>query len=424
MKSSLFLAALLACALPVVARPVLAQPDTADKPKNGLPFPLVSPADAEKMTLKAPLKLDFDNLSLADALDQLQTQSGVSLDYSNGDKDTLAKTLSLHIETPSFTRAFGEIMDEAGLKATLQNWNGQGIWTVAFGQGDETSKALQSEVGPFVARLMSLNTTLTKQISLDNDGDAPRYQSNFLRASLTLLPDLRLPLVGNPRTRLTRAEDDQGRSLIPKPKDTARNGEDYENQPYSFYENNGYGRRQKSLLLTPPASDAKTLAHLEGVLIYAVLTKTDLWEVPDLMSKTEWSHTFQSGDQKWVMTVKPTLKDGKNLTMNIEITSNQAVRENQINHPMMTSAPVMAALRIVDANGTIFRGNGGGGFNNQKLSINTSFYANNGNNFRRRIVNDEDKPKPLTPPLKMVFEAPVDVVQTEVPFSFEDVPLP
>ena len=230
MKSHITLAALFACALPALVSPAWAQlrpilnglPPQAqpDAKNNGLPFPLVSPAQAEKLAVTAPIKLDLDDVTLAVALDELQKQGKVELNLSRGSKETLAKTLSVHLETPSFNRAFAEIMDEAGVKASLQRWDYGGTWTVAFEQADDGTEAMQSETGLFRARLMSLGTTLSKTVNLDDTGEGKRSQQNNLTVNLALLPDLRLPLLGAVRTRVTRADDDQNRSLLPKPTPT------------------------------------------------------------------------------------------------------------------------------------------------------------------------------------------------------------
>ena len=417
MKSSLLLAATLACALPVCA-----QPDPILKATNGLPFPLVTPAQIEKTALAKPIKLDLNAVTLSAALDELQKQSGVELSVPrDAPKETLAKTLSIHLETPSLYRAFAEVMDEAGVKASLTRYdyeNGR-PWRVNFDQTDSGEQALQAESGLFRTRLMSLNTTLSKNVTLGKTAQSARSEQNNLTVSLALLPDPRVPLLGVPRPLVTRAEDEQGRSLLPKA-DKTDDGDNWQYSPYSFY-SNGYGRSQTSVRLRAPEADAKTLTHFEGKMVYAVVSKIENWEIPDLLAQKEWTRQFKSGNQSFDVTFKPSYKDEKNLTLNVEVRTNFPRIENQIGHPLMASEPVLAAITIRDANGTVLRtSGGGGGTSEQKMTTQANFYPAN----REYDEDGNVKAKPLAMPLKLSFDAPVEVVQTEVPFSFEDVPLP
>ena len=411
MKISHFaLSALLLCALPA-----LAQPDVAPQLVNGLPFPLVAPDDAQKAAVTTPLVFHFQDVTLRAALDELQKQSGIPLDnLNNAPAATLDKTLTLDLETLSFYQAFREILDEAGVKASLQRWNPDQPWRVDFDQTDYSAGAQQSAQGLFVARLTGVNNTLSKSVDLNNAKLPARSEEHYLNVNLALLPDLRLPLIGVPRSRVTRAEDEAGHSLIAPPDPNDQN-----NSAWSFY-NNNWQRSQANLRLKAPAEGARTLAHLDGVMVYALVTQFEKWEVPDLLSQPNWTHHFESGEATFDVTITPTLKENK-LTMKVEVASNQPVSYERVSHPLLAYAPVLEALTIQDANGVTFRSNGSSSSSdndNAKLTVTANYYPRdtNGN-------ADENGAAPALP-LKMTFNAPVDVVQTEVPFSFEDVPLP
>ena len=412
---------LLVAASVLCAAPVWAQPDPIIKPPNGLPFPLVSPADAEKLALVKPIKLDLKNVTVAAALEELQTQSGVELNLENVNysKRTLAKRVSVKVETRSFNQAFDAIMDAAGLKANLRNDNYNQPPRVDFNRYQSSDRTGPQFVqGMFGVRLSQLITTLAKTVDLRQAKLPSRSERNVLSAYMMLLPDLRLPLVGAARPRLTRADDDQGRSLL------VAKDENNRNDVYGFY-NNGYRQSQVNLELRAPESDAKSLAHLEGVVVYSIVTKTELWEVPDLLSQPEWKRAFANGEQTFEMTIKPKLsakgdaQGGQpgNLRLAIEVTSNRRAQPDEISPPMLAGGAVIAALKIVDANGVVLRVNGSGGDNNDgKMTTQATFYIDNN-------YDDGGKPKPLAMPLKLSFEAPLYVVQTEAPFSFENLAL-
>ena len=421
MKTRFLLAALV-----LSAAPLWAQPDPTIEPPNGLPFPLISPAQAEKLALVKPIKMRLDNVTVAWALEVLQQQSGIELDMENINysKNTLAKKLSIDIETPSFNRAFDEIMDEAGLKANLQRYDSNRPYRVNFNgryNNEEGEGAPVSSAGLFGVKLSRLNTTLSKTVDLRIFGSPQRSERNNLSAYILVQPDPRLPVVGAPRPRLTRAEDEQGRSLlVPEDKDNKRNNR--RNDVYSFYST---GQQQATLTLLPPAPDAKKFSHLEGVVVYTLVTKKETWEVPDLLSAPQWTRQFKSGDQTYDMTVKATPAKGKpenRVALTVEISSNQRFKSDEIPPPMLAASPVMAALRIRDAKGNELRNNSGYGSaragTDGKLTVNATFYPSNA-----YYQNNEDT-KTLALPLKMTFEAPLEAAQTEAPFSFENVPLP
>ena len=399
------------------AWPVCAQPNF----QNGLPFPVVTPAQAEKMLGAKPIKIDLDNATLGAALDELQKQSGVGFNIPRETpKETLEKPVSIHLETPSVYRAFAEIVDEAGVKATLtrnNDYDSSQLWRVNFGEKDTGDEALQAETGLFRARLMSLNSTLSKTAIPGKEPEKARSQQNTLTVSLALLPDPRLPLLGVPRAVVKRAQDDKGRSLLPTKNEDR---DDWQYSPYSFY-SNGYGRNAATLRLLPPQSDATTLANLDGNMVYAVVAKTETWEIPDLLAQTEWKRSFKSGAQQFDITLKPSFKEEKNLSMAIEVVSNFPRVDGKIAHPLMSAEPVRAAIQVTDAGGTVLRaGGGGGGAESQKMTTQISFYPAN----RQYDQDGNAKPNALAGPFKLRFEVPVDIVQTEVPFAFENVPLP
>lgn len=412
MKTQILFAAALACALPVCAQP---------NPPNGLPFPVVSPAQAEKMMFARPIKIDLDNVTLSAALAELQKQSSVGFNIPRDtSKEILEKPVSIHLETPSVYRAFAEIVDEAGVKASLVRSNGYDssqLWSVNFGETDTDDEALQAETGLFRTRLMTLNSTLSKTAIPGKTPETARSQQNNLTVSLALLPDPRLPMLGVPRAVVKRAQDDKGRSLLP----TKNEGQDdWRYSAHSFYSNN-YGRNAATLRLLPPEADATSLANLDGNVVYALVAKTEAWEIPDLLAQPEWKRTFKSGDQQFDITLKPTFKEEKNLSVAIEVVSNFPRVENRIGHPLMSWEPVRTAIEVTDADGTILRtSGGGGGTQSQKMTTQVNFTPAN----REYDEDGNLKSKPLTGPFKLRFEVPIDIVQTEVPFAFENVPLP
>ena len=416
MKFKILFVAVAAC-----AAPVWAQPDPIIEPINGLPFSLISPAQIEKLTLTQPIKLKLENVTVAWALENLQAQSGVELDLENiqYSRNTLAKKVSVDIETPSFNRAFDEIMDKAGLKATLRRDDFNRPFRVNFsgrGNYDENAGAVESKQGLFGLRLSRLNSTLSKTVDLKIFKSPLRTQRDTLNVSVAFLFDPRLPLIGNSRVRLTRADDDQGRSLLLPAEEKRRAGERL--NAYSFYARNN---PQSNLALSPPEPDAKAISHLEGVVVHSIVTKTEVWEVPDLMGAPEWKRQFQSDGETYDVTIKPEIAKGSpenRVTLKVEVVASQGFKANEIPMPMMAATPLMMAMKIRDAKGLELRNNGSSSSMGQdgKLTFSVT-YAPQSNYY-------DESSKTLAMPLQLTFEAPLEVAQTEAPFAFTDVILP
>ena len=417
MKTLTLFSALLSVAVAASAQPA----DTAPKLVNDLPFPLVAPEKAQQLSITQPIVLNFDDATLGTVLDELKKQSGVRFETQQGNADgQLDKKLSIHLETPSFNRAFSEIMDEAGLKASLQDWGGNQDLHLFFGTQEEKSAMPKAGVGLFEIGLSGLGASFNKTVTFRDIKAPERSQNNSLNANLELHSDPRLPIIGSPQTRVTRADDDQGRSLVPQLDENERNQQRMNR--YSFYSNSSWQQKNVSVNLSAPAPDAKTLAHLEGAVIYAVVTKTEKWEVPDLLAAPSWTHTFENGGQTIAFKVEATLNTDEaegGLKVKIEANSSDAEQSyERIGYPLEQTEPIMSAMRIEDANGVTLRNQGYNSTGGQNTVIRATFLPENA------PFAEDGTRKKLQAPFKFVMDAPIEIVQTEVPFKFENLPLP
>ena len=401
---------------PLVARFVPAPPLV-----NGLPFRLVAPTQAEKLAMLSPIRINIRNATVATALEELQTQSGISfnLEEVRYSKKTLAKRANFAIETSSFNAAFDAIMSAAKLKARLSRYSDDELWRVDF-DPQSGAEGLPNRQGLFGLRLMRLNTTLFKSADLSDAQSPQRRENNRLVASLKPMPDARLPVIGAPRPRLTRAEDEQGRSWL-KDEKQPDDGDNWRYKSGSFYSVDPRNI-DFDMLMKVPAADAKMLRHLEGILVYSLLAKSESWEVPDLLAQNEWNHTFKSERREFYLTVTPELttksESANLLTVNFEVTSNERAQEGEVPPPMLALKVLSKSVKVFDASGAALM-----------ASVASSRVDASMVKMTLRIRNAEpsysgNSKKALELPLKLIFEAPLEVVQTEVPWAFENVPLP
>ena len=422
MKTPILFSALLLGAVAALAQPA----DNAPPLVNGLPFPLLAPAKVQQLVAAKPIVIDLKEVTLGAALNELKTQSGVEFgNYPGNDAEQFDLKVSVAVNTLSFDEALPEIMAAANLKGILQDWSGTGNLQLVIGASEAERKALKSGAGLFEIDLASVNMNFNKSVDL-SDFEAPqRSEDRALNVNLALQSDRRLPVIGSPQTRVTRAEDDKGRSLVPQLDENQRNQNRVNS--YSFYGTSGWQQKNARIGLNAPASDAKTLAHLEGVAIYALVTKTEKWEIPDLLSQPAWTHAFNSADGTVAVKIAATPnadQDSGGLTVKIEATSAQGNGDaensfERVGYPLSQSESLLAAIRIEDGNGKIYRSSGydSSSSDEQMTKVSATFLPDSD-------AEDENGKAQLKGPFRLIMDAPVEVVQTEVPFSFENVPLP
>ena len=391
-----------------------AQPELVLVPTNGLPFPVVAPAEVEALATNLPFALHLYEVTLADALDELQKQSGLPLNFGSDRKSPpLNMELSIDLETRSFNEALEAILDEANVSAYLRRFGSYKPWELVFGESEEYEGTLASRQGLFGFRLIGLGSTASKSVDFRNGKATPLKQDARLKIEMALTPELRLPLLGAPQLRVTRAEDETGRSLVLPQRDKPTSG--------LYYSEEGWGKERATLLLDAPATGARRLAVLEGVAVYVAVAKREKWEIADLLSAPEWTREFSNGEQVFRVTFRAALLTDRSLSFSAEVTEASSTGDaepDDVFHPLLESDQIFAALRIEDTNGALQRRHSSSSIGQGATTTQTAFFS-------ATASFDGNKPGlPLTTPLKLSFDAPLKLVQTEVPFSFKNLPLP
>jgi len=403
------------CALLVSALPAFAQPDA--KPNNDLPYPKVTPEDAAKLGLtKEPMQFHLRDVTLSDALDQLQKQSGLQIDTTwMGANPDLQKKLSLDLETRSFDEAFGAILQAADVKAYLQFYAPNRKPNLVFGEDAQYKDAPLSGTNGFPLRLTSIDSVLSKSVVINKTAAPNRSQSNNLSVTLVPVQAPQLPIIDSPRIRLTRADDDKGRSLLSK--DAAPTMGNF----YSF-------RPQDPIKLLPPQADAQKIAHFEGVTTYVLYSKRETWEVPDVLNAKNVGHDFQNGGQTLRALVQSVQKAGDKLTVNIHINGPETNGAAAVPNPFLSFQQIVAAIRLTDAKGRALQPAGYGGHSSGNVyNINANFTLPPSQTPPAIGMDGkpmDDETPTFDGPIKLTFNVPTEFVQTQVPFSFHDLPLP
>ncbi len=401
MKSQFLLGALLAVAVAASAQPAKNAPMLV----NNLPFPLVSPQKAQQMSQKK-ISLHLRNATLLEALQSLQKQSGVRFD--SGElvaRNVFARKLSLDLETSSFSRAFDAILKAAKTEGNLKRTETGGnlAWNLQFGHFAAPTDMIQSGVGAFQIQLLGITQMATKTVLAGKNRAFTRAQDQSTTLMLDVAPDAGLRTVGSPHIRLTRVVDDTGRSLLTGQKDA----------PFRF----GLGRdRSQSVRLKSPANGAKKLARVEGVAVFVVASKTERWELPNILAAKEASHTFGSGAGKTVVTLHGAQRVERNVKLDISLVTSAQENIFSVRAPLASSEVFLSALAVKRDDGQTVNSLGYSASGvNHGLNVSASFY-----------LGSEAPPFTAASDaaLTLVLDAPTEMVQTEVPFAFKDVPLP
>lgn len=422
MKIFCLFPALFACAVAACAQPV-ADAGGADMPLVAPELPFVAPDEATKLTLKKPLVFHLRELTLFDALQQLKAQSGVNFSFSRRkDSQSLDKTLSLDLETLSFDEAFKGIFQAAGVSGYLQANGSSAPLYLIYDGIDLYGKLPRDERGAFVTRLRHINSSLSETIDLSKNLKPTLEKNNFLNVTVWVWPDLRLPVMGAPLLRVTRALDDKGRSLLL---------EDVKPESTNFFDGNDARKMQpKPLVLKRPAADAERLAKLEGVATFVMGLRNERWEEPDALAQFELTHKFESNGQQIEIKARNKLNQNQTVDFSIDAIVPAPPAPGAMPHPLFSPERLADSVTLEDAQGYILRARTGNATINRegtKINTYTTFQLTGDRNpaFSTPDVPDEKvRDHKLALPLKFVFDTPTDWVKTEVPFAFSDLPLP
>lgn len=403
--------------LALSALPVLAQPEI--KPVNGLPYPLISPAEVMRLADIKPIKLHLRDVTLKTALEEVQKQTVITLDFRFGGNQFLEKKLSIDIETNSLNEATDAIFEEADVKAVVQKMGRGNRLIVMTGTGQPKKETPLSGIFPFQIRLDGLDSSVNRNIELRNP--PIRRETTALSAHISLETSPQIPLVLSPRIEVTSAVDNLGSSLV-------------NNDRMPFFEGNiDYAM---PIQLRTPQKGAKEITKLEGKITYAIATKKETWEAPDILNAKDVGHDFQAGENKVHFSVVSARKTNNAIQLEVNVTALNGTTpvmggfnfdRNQVGHPLMQFNQLSSAIRLVDAKGqTLESGGFGGRGGNNQLTGQVTY------NLPRVWLAPEaagqvgvmPEQLTLTEPVKLIVESPSEIVQTQVPFSFSHIPLP
>ncbi|RYX85858.1 hypothetical protein EON83_03635 [bacterium] len=408
--SRLLLGAVILCALPSHAQPEV-------RPANDLPFPVVPLDEAIRLIQPdKPVALHLRDITLQDALTELARQFNTRFGHPSGINvpQALATKLSIDIETASFKEAFNAIIKAANVRAQIDRLQLGDISVVFGGNVAEDDKYLSGKP-PFGIRLQDISSSRLKTVIL---GKTPsRIQNSEFHINLQSEIGPEIPIIGSGRLRVTRIEDEQGRSLkVIDDRAMLMGLPDYARGP------------QMDVHLRPPEAGSQQLSHFEGIVNYVLPTKYEKWEVADVLSAKNLKHEFKGTDRTISVTIIGAQSSKTGLHLELEVSS--PVGGKLMNGGVFSTLSVtqlVSAIGLKDANGQMpgRRGVSQRGTDDKvRVQVDYILPEPDDNPFTAKRHDGQTERTELTGPISFTVNIPTEMIQTEVPFSFSDVPLP
>jgi hypothetical protein len=293
-------------------------------------------------------------------------------------------TVSIDLDNASFFDALKEISDKTGLYIQRGTVERNFFIVPEVGVGRLWTSYPISQSGQFLFSLHALDRA---------------HRTDFVTGQTTRQVNVRLMLYTEPKLRVLKispqtvmreAVDELGNKLVPIAGPVT--------SVTSTWAWSLNGR------LTLPVNAGSRIERLTGAARLIVQTQSAIAEIPDVLHATDVERVV-AGHR---LVVKKVGARGETYTVSMTITRDPAKAGGwgDIN--------LSSTFRLVDANGMpLSRRNYGGG-------TNMADYTELNLMFGRDDWNGEG----AGPPAKLIWEVPTATQEIEVPFSFEDVPLP
>ncbi len=381
--------------LGLVAAPLWAQPPEPRKSKPAAPP--ISLEEANKV-LGGPtlITLHLKDATPQNIVKEFARVSGVAVRMYYGGLER-AKTLSIDLENQPFWSAMRELCTLLG--ATPQPFSGDSTIVLQPGAAGWAGGAMLT-LSPLVSlRLSQISHTHTFKLSNEGEGIKAVSDEHSLPIVGMFLFDPKVRPLSNPmQVTITGAVDEKGVAITSEPAHA------YSQMPLMS---------SLQIPLKWRADMGKKLVRLRGNLKCIVMSKREVWEIPDVLNAKETSKTVRGPDGDEIYTFLGVQKTGNQYQVRVKIERPQAlIHPNQqpdAQQFLYARRDVGRLMKLQDANGRNLGWQGGGGGDD---AIVTHF------------AELQDAGEKSEAPQKLILEIPLEFRELEVPFELKDLPLP
>jgi len=345
----------------------------------------------ERSVLLAPkyISLVCKNTPICDVLADLSKQTGYQIQWQSND----SVRVTLNLPHATYWEVMDRLMLDVGCTMNIDEQHG-----VVFLAQQDTYSPYCFHSGPF--RVMALNFSYNRYVNLMNvprNGIDPNQQNDNLSFAFMVSSEPKVPLAGIGEPRLTKAEDENGQSLL------ARNNNEY---AVRLYENGTFRRfeLQAQAVMHKANKDATKARLIRGKLPVLLLAsqkpEVTIEKIATLKKKQTVTGTTVE------LEVEDVQEQNKTYAMTVTIKRlgrNPDPDPNWINN-------VWQRLELLDAKGRKYQSQITNFINNSATMIQANFQFMPGTG-------------EIGPAVKLVFNQWVTIPH-EVEFEFRDVPLP
>lgn len=354
----------------------------------------------ERSVLLTPKRvtLAVKNRPVDEAVKELARQTGYKLRYQGGAQ----RRVTLEVENATFWEALEKICRDGHLTPGFDDQQG----TIYLYHQDSTSP-YTCHAGPF--RFVATNFSYNRYINLANiprNGRDPNNPSdaNNLNFGMMIQAEPKSPLLSVGPPRLTRAEDENGISLLPRQNEHAPQFQVH------YHEGNGLFRNfqhSTNVAMTKPARDAARAKVIRGKVVVTLLagSKPDVVIENLAAGKKKLSGNGQSAEIDVEEVAERNGSYQITLRVRKHVRGSDAPDYNWING-------VQQRLDVLDDKGRRYTSQGVTNFlDNTPTSVHATYlFAPPGNG-------------PIGKPAKLVFNQWL-TLSHELEFEFKDLPLP
>jgi hypothetical protein len=352
----------------------------------------------------ALVTLQFKDASAQEVFASLTRQAGPSGLKIRVDNEFLLDERKERVTVDLVNRPIWDALRETAplLGLSVQAWTGSPNEITLSKEGTQLG-------GPAVNRFpcIILIDALRGTRTLYTDTRAPEANLNILFQVLVEPKLYTLP--ASFRFDLTEAQDETGRSLLADAR--AMVNTHYRSGRFAL------GIQVENLVL--PAQAGRRLSKLRGTLRFLVRTKSESWQVPDILRVRNLTKTVVTAHARERYEVTEAVEeDDRYSVIKVKVTRERLTapghdEEQAIDGeiPVLFDHNVAGFLRVVDAEGKQLTPSGGEIGNNER-ELTVDFQVS------RIAVGPRGKPATL------IWEIPLEYKEVVIPFEFNDLPLP
>jgi hypothetical protein len=353
----------------------------------------------ERAALLSPrhVTLALKDRPVDEVVKELARQSGYRLQYQGGQP----RRVTLELENVTYWQALEKICNDAGLTPGFDDQQG-----LTYLYQQDTISPYSYHTGPF--RFVATNFNYNRYVNLANlprNGQDPNAgNDNNLNFGFMIQAEPKVPLLAVSPPRLSKAEDENGISLLPRGLDGAQ-------FQVNYYEGNGLYRNFQhttSAQMAKPAKEATKAKLIKGRVMVTLLsgTKPDVVVEKLAIGKKKLTAAGRTVDVE----IEEVAEQNKVYLLTVVIKKH--VRNGEPQDFNWVNG-VQQKMELLDAKGRKYQCQGATNFiNNSPTSVHATY----------QFVPPQ-APGEVGPPAKFVFNEWL-TISHELEFEFKDLPLP